>query len=95
LPKGSVDPLGRSTTTVFNRRGNLTSVIDAAGNQTKITYNALDLPVKLTDAMGGLWRRQYDERGNLIAATDPLGHPSSTVQPVKIAWQPLKTTTWQ
>ena len=24
--------------------------------------------------MGGEWLRQYDERGNLIASTDPLGH---------------------
>ena len=49
-------------------------MVDAAGNATKVEYNALDLPTKLTDAMGGEWLRQYDERGNLIASTDPLGH---------------------
>ncbi len=48
-------------------------MIDAAGNATTVEYNALNLPIKLTDAMGGDWLRQYDERGNLIASTDPLG----------------------
>jgi len=73
--EASTDALGRtSRATTFDHRGSLTQMVDAEGNTTKLEYNALDLPIKLTDAMGGEWLRQYDERGNLIGSTDPLGH---------------------
>ena len=73
-PRAAPTPWAARSTTSFDRRGNLTLMVDAAGNATKVEYNALDLPTKLTDAMGGEWLRRYDERGNLIASTDPLGH---------------------
>jgi YD repeat-containing protein len=58
---------------VFDRRGNLTQVIDAAGNTTRIEYIELDLPIKVTNALNQVWTFEYDARGNRIRSTSPLG----------------------
>jgi len=52
--------------TTFDYRGNLTLMTDAAGNATKVEYNALNLPVKLTDAKAGVIWLQIPAKSMLL-----------------------------
>ncbi|CAN7212380.1 DUF6531 domain-containing protein [Acidovorax sp. LjRoot129] len=71
-PSGSVDPMGRRTTYLYDQRGNLTQLINPLGHSTQLSYNHLDLVVSLKDALGHAWLREYDDQGNLIRVMDPL-----------------------
>ncbi|MBI5756780.1 MAG: RHS repeat protein, partial [Nitrospirae bacterium] len=62
-----------ATTTYQNDvLGNLTKVIDAANNQTTITYDTLSRKISMTDPDMGTWTYSYDASGNLISQTDAL-----------------------
>jgi YD repeat-containing protein len=51
----------------------VTSVTDALGNVTRISYNALNKPTQITDALGRVTTYRYDAAGNLIEQIDPAG----------------------
>ena len=46
---------------------------DALGQETRCAYNELNVPTERTDAAAGVWRREYDVRGKLVRAVNPLG----------------------
>ena len=51
----------------------LTKVVDAPGNTTTITYNALGRKVGMVDPDMGIWSYAYNPLGQLISQTDALG----------------------
>ena len=53
--------------------GNLTRLIDAAGNQTTLTYDALGRKTVLNDPDLGTWSYAYDGNSNLVSQTDARG----------------------
>jgi RHS repeat-associated protein len=61
-------PDGSSVSYAYDEDGNLLATQDPLGRTTKLEYNEALLPTALTDAEGKRWLRQYDVRGNLLAA---------------------------
>ncbi len=53
--------------------GRLTTVTDAAGNVTSITYDALGRKIQLTDPDMGTWSYGYNAASNLLTQTDAKG----------------------
>ena len=71
---------GPITTWTYDLDGNVTSVTDPLGNTTWTAYNACNLPVSVTDALG--WEAgdqqhttttTYTALGQVFTVTDPLG----------------------
>jgi YD repeat-containing protein len=60
----------QSTRYAYDTLGNLTTVTDAAGNMTTMTYNVLGRKTAMTDPDMGQWYYFYDDGGNLIAQVD-------------------------
>jgi RHS repeat-associated protein len=56
----------------YDERGNIVVERDPYGRETLFTYNALNVPVEMTDAAGATWRWIYDGRGKLVKEIDPL-----------------------
>ncbi len=52
----------------------LTSVIRPDGMRISAVNNEFGLPVEIINTDGGIWRQEYDERGNRTRVTDPAGH---------------------
>ena len=88
------DPLGRETRFEYDTAGNVTQIIDPAGNvrhfEYEPTFNRL---TKFTDVLGSITTFTYDARGNLTSITDPLkqvtqiasnafGQPTSMTDPL-------------
>nr|GID81243.1 hypothetical protein Ade03nite_01670 [Actinoplanes derwentensis] len=72
--KGSATALWPEETTQYDAvTGEVSKVIDAAGNETSLTYDALGRVTKVTNADGGLVRYTYDRLGNVLSVTDPTG----------------------
>lgn len=68
------DPLGRETRFEYDTAGNVTQIIDPAGNIRRLEYEpTFNRPTRLTDALGNSTTFAYDARGNLTRITDPLG----------------------
>jgi RHS repeat-associated protein len=62
----------------YDERGNLLKYIDALGNATTYTYDAVVNKVtSITDALGSTTDFSYDTRGNLLSQTDPDGKPTT------------------
>ena len=59
-----------TTTYDYNERDQLTSVIDAAGNETVIGYNGFGRKTSMGDPDLGSWTYGYDVFGNLTTQTD-------------------------
>ena len=70
--------------------GQLTEVIDAAGNQTRIGYNKLGRKTWLEDPDMGRWEYSYDALGNLSKQVDARGverhYRYDTLNRVKEKW---------
>ncbi len=67
-PATITDAAGDTTTLTWSAdAANLTRIVDAEGNQTDITYNALNLPTSVIDPRGFLTTFTYD--GTLLAST--------------------------
>ncbi len=62
------------TTFRYDVCGNLTSTTDKEGKTAGTTYDALNRPILVTDAMGHETRYAYDARGNLVSLTDANGN---------------------
>lgn len=58
---------------VYDARGQVTQVTDAAGNTTSTEYNALGRPATSVDANGNRTTYTYDDLGNLSRTTYPDG----------------------
>ncbi len=59
-----------TTTYAYDTVGNLTSVTDALGNQTTMTYDTLSRKTAMHDPDMGNWSYVYDAAGNLTQQTD-------------------------
>lgn len=66
------DAAGNKTSYERDALGNVTKVVDAAGNETLIEY-AGDHPARRTDRHGLVTEYRHDERGALIGITYPSG----------------------
>ena len=64
------DMVYSTTTYTYDLLGNLTKVIDDAGNTTNMTYNWLSRKVSMEDPDMGSWIYDYNDNGNLISQTD-------------------------
>ncbi len=71
-PVGVTDPLGRTTSQTLGWTGNVTAEIDAAGRVTTHAYDALYRRIA-TSFEGQITQFDYDNAGNMIRLTDPLG----------------------
>ncbi|MFF4901667.1 RHS repeat-associated core domain-containing protein [Streptomyces sp. NPDC001068] len=65
------DALGRTTRYAYDAEGNRRAVVRPDGLRTTVEYNGLRLPVRVTEADASEWCFDYDERGRLLAVTDP------------------------
>lgn len=66
--------LGRVTLVNSDAYGNALRtrrMLDSATIDTDVEYDALDRPVKITDAGGSVWRNAYDMLGRRLTAEDP------------------------
>jgi RHS repeat-associated protein len=72
-----IDPLGRtmrySHADFTGETDQQTVITHPDGSRTVVTCNPLRLPLTVVDPDGAVWRREYDERGNLLKETDPAG----------------------
>jgi RHS repeat-associated protein len=64
---------GLVSTSVYDKRGQMTSDTDANGKTRFYSYNALGQLTQTTDSLGNKTQAQYDARGNLIQITDAKG----------------------
>ncbi|KJS02307.1 MAG: hypothetical protein VR68_03225 [Peptococcaceae bacterium BRH_c4a] len=68
------DPLGNATSYQYDTVDNLIGRRDAIGNNIlNISYDSLNNPLAVTDALGRTVNSQYDILNRLTAVTDPLG----------------------
>ncbi|MGI4735226.1 MAG: RHS repeat-associated core domain-containing protein [Janthinobacterium lividum] len=67
------DPLGRAISYAYDTRGNQTQITSPDKRKESTQYNSQDLPVQVTAGDGSQWQWTYDEAGNLLERTDPLG----------------------
>src|SRR5262249_34276052 len=69
-----IDQSGRETKYLYNAEFDCISIVNPDGTIRTFSYNSQSLPERLTDEAGADFRREYDERGNIIATIDALGH---------------------
>ncbi|MEU3594401.1 RHS repeat-associated core domain-containing protein [Streptomyces filamentosus] len=67
------DALGHTTRFERDAQGNLIGLVAPDGVRTSAAYNAMRLPVEVTERGGAVSRFEYDDRGNRTAAVDPSG----------------------
>lgn len=70
------DPLGNTTTALYDTSGNLVSLSDPLGHTWAATYNGSGQPLTVTDPLGNETQFSY-QSGNLVAIADPLGRTTS------------------
>ena len=66
------DPLGRSTITSYDERGNVSKVVTPEGGTLEVGWRE-DRPVCAVDARGGWWQWHYDEHGRTVGRDEPDG----------------------
>ncbi|WP_268256567.1 DUF6531 domain-containing protein [Streptomyces roseolus] len=67
------DALGHTTHFERDTQGNLVDLVAPGGVRTSATYNAMRLPVEVTERGGAVIRLEYDDRGNRTATVGPAG----------------------
>ncbi len=67
------DPQDHTTRYFYDALNRLTSVIDAAGGETRYRYDNRDNLIELTDAKGRTTRFAYDRLDHLVGETRPMG----------------------
>ncbi len=73
LPTGEVDPLGGVTTRLFDRHGNVRSLLDPAGARSTFRYDDRDHPVEVTAADDHTVSLTYDTSGHPLTVDDGAG----------------------
>lgn len=73
------DPLGHTTSSSYDSRGNVLTVTDPLSRTTTTTYDVLNDPVTSTDPKGTTTTRTFDSRGNLTSSAAPLKSAAGTV----------------
>jgi len=68
------DPLGNTTTYYFDADGNMVKTVLPDGSEELTQINTDVRPVKMTDAIGGERHYTYNEFGQILTETDPLGN---------------------
>jgi RHS repeat-associated protein len=68
-----IDGLGNRTEWAYDARGNLVLERAPLGHETHWTFSELNVPVRRIDAVGNVWKHEYDSRGKLVRAVNPLG----------------------
>ncbi|MEU6123123.1 DUF6531 domain-containing protein, partial [Streptomyces sp. NPDC047123] len=71
------DELGRTTRFTLDAHGQPLRMDRPDGTAVQVEYAEGLLPVAVTEADGSRWECTYDDRGNLLTSTDPLGAVSS------------------
>lgn len=74
-----VDPLGNTTSRVYDAQSRLLSETDALGNTNSYTYNSWGQKTSHTNPLGVTATWIYDARGNLISETDFSGRARTSV----------------
>lgn len=67
-----VDPLGNTTATRYER-GAPVAFTDARQQTARLEVDAQRRPIRMVDAVGGVWASTYDPYGRLLSETDPTG----------------------
>jgi len=75
-PTTVTDPNGKTSSYVFDARGNAISTTDTLGRTTTATYDAQNNPLTSVDATGATTSYSYDSHGNLIDLARPLAGTS-------------------
>ncbi|WP_439625042.1 RHS repeat-associated core domain-containing protein [Gemmata sp.] len=73
-----VDPLGRTTRTLFDDLKRPYLSVDALGNQTLTAYDGLNRVARTVDARGNATAYAYDALGRRMTVTDALGGVTAT-----------------
>lgn len=68
-----IDPLGNTTTKIYDLRHRLVSIVNALGHTESRTYDTLGHITSIMDANGGITRSTYDVFGRSISRTGPDG----------------------
>ena len=72
-----IDPRGNKTVHRFNTRGHEIAVIDALGQQTKMTRDfTTNQIMEVRDPLNRLTKFTYDAAGNVTSVIDPQGNPT-------------------
>jgi len=74
-----IDDTGSSGQREVDELKRLTSMMDAEGNQVGLVYTNDFGPVTITNKQGAVSTLAYDERGEIIGVTDPLGRVVSVI----------------
>lgn len=72
------DPLGNTTTYLYDGAGRTLSAIDPLGERTSFTYDGLNDLLTVTDPLGEVTQYGYDPNGNLTSVTDPKNTANPT-----------------
>ena len=68
------DPLGRQfSKTEYDEQGRVIASIDAAGNRSEQHWDPNNFSGSIVDGNGNVTKLIYNERGNVLEETDPLG----------------------
>lgn len=71
------DPLGKSTTYVYDTNKNLTKETAPDGSITSYTYDSAGNRLSTTDALGNTTTYTYNSLGQVTSTTDPLGRTTT------------------
>lgn len=68
-----VDALGHAHATTYDERGKPVALQGPDGLLFQLEYDGKSLPVRMRDALGGVWTWAYDSEGHLVEETGPTG----------------------
>ncbi len=71
------DPEDQTTRLAYDAHGDLISVTDPLGHQSKATYDSLGRRLTATSPKGAVTTKTYDAFGDVLTVTDPLGHKTT------------------
>lgn len=73
------DPLGNVVATTYDARGNVVQISKPDGAAISVRYDGAGHLAAAVDALGGMWRWQWDSNRNLSARETPSGERTSFV----------------
>ncbi|MCT9372000.1 hypothetical protein KTJ07_03155 [Acinetobacter baumannii] len=68
-----IDFDGRETQQEYDDQGQLVKIVQPNGGIIRFAYNKNNMPIKIKDAEGSIWKREYDTQGNVSKEINPLG----------------------